>query len=82
MTDQFTLYRRPIEIETHPRWATHYIQKIDIVDITTGKTVETVTAFDRDGHVAAEQARQLAHEAIQRRRQEKECSSTSDTSSS
>jgi hypothetical protein len=72
MTDRFRLYLHPIEIEKHPRWATHYIQEIEIVDITTGKTVETVRAFDTDGRDAVEQARQLAFEAIARRFHEEE----------
>lgn len=49
MTARFRLYPHPIEIEKHPRWPTHYIQEIEIVDTTTGKTVETVRAFDTDG---------------------------------
>jgi hypothetical protein len=72
MTDRFRLYPHPIEIEKHPRWATHYIQEIEIVDITTGKTVETVRAFDTDGRDAVEQARQFAFEAIARRCHEEE----------
>jgi hypothetical protein len=37
--------RHPIEIEKYPRWAMHYIQEIEIVDATTGKTVETVILY-------------------------------------
>lgn len=61
-----TLFR-PIEVEKHPRWATHYIQEIEIVDTTTGKTVETVRAFDTDGRNAVKQARQRGFETIARR---------------
>ena len=72
MTDRFKFSPRSIEIETHTRFPTHYIQKIDIVDTTTDETVETVTAFDRDGREAARQAWQLALEAIARRHEGEE----------
>jgi hypothetical protein len=72
MTDRFKFSPRSIEIETHTRYVTHYIQKIDIVDTTTDETVETVTAFDSDGREAAIQAWHLALEAIGRRHEEEE----------
>jgi len=60
MGDRYRLSPRSIEIDEHPRWETHYIQKIDIIDITTGRVAQTVEAFDTDGRVAVEQARKLA----------------------
>lgn len=80
MTDRFRLRLRPIEIETHPRFTTHYIQRLDIVDITTGLTVETVTAFDTDGCEAVKQAHQLASEAKRRLSQQEEDECRSGTS--
>jgi hypothetical protein len=43
---------------------THYIQRIDIVDET--RTVETVTAYGREGLETAKEARRLAHKTIAR----------------
>ena len=67
MRDQYRLRPHTIEIDKHPRWATHYIQEIDIVGATTGRIFETVTAFDTDGRIAVEKARKLAFAWIAQR---------------
>jgi hypothetical protein len=60
MRDEYRLRPRPIEFERHPRWATHYIQEIEIVENATGRVVETIEAFDTDGCSAVQQARKRA----------------------
>lgn len=73
MGDQYRLSPHSIEIEKHPRWETHYIQEIDIVDTKTGKVAETVKAFDTDGRVAVKQARKLAFAWIAEREKQEDC---------
>lgn len=70
MGDQFRLRYRPIDIDRHPRWATHYIQEIEIVDSTTGQVVETIKAFDTNGCAAVQEARQQAFAWIAQRCEE------------
>ena len=71
MGNRYGMRWLPIETESHPTWATHYIQRIDIIDTETDKAVHTVKDFStEDGRKAAEEARKKAVAWIQEREME------------